>query len=344
MEHLDLHTSAGQQSRFFFTDAIADILPLIFQQTGNNRRIIAIIDEKVERLYGTRFPFEKIVIQATESNKSLQTVESICRQLMAMEADNHVFLLGVGGGITTDLTGFVAAVYKRGVEFAFVPTTLLCMIDAAIGGKSGVNMNGYKNMLGCIRQPAFVVEEISFLHSFSREELYRSLPELFKSLLIAGSDFEKVTSFFHNLDVAVLWSDEEKKDFFRAQIRRAVEIKAAIVARDEFDKGERRLLNLGHTFAHALERCTHLSHGEAVGIGLVLAAKNGHSPSCQQQIEDALRKCGLLMSVPASIHKSELLEAICQDKKITDGLLNLVVINGIGDVSVKAVRLDAIQL
>ena len=340
MDTLNLTTLSGQKCDIFIASETTDLSRILDKYTRPQQRIIAIIDKKVENLYGNLFPFEKIVIETSEEKKTMQTIEEITGQLLEMKAERDIFLLGIGGGITTDLTGFVASIYKRGVDFAFIPSTLLAMIDAAIGGKNGVNALKFKNMLGTIRQPKFVFEATSLLKSFTKEELYKSLPELYKVLMIEGTDFEKAADFFSSIEYERLFQ-HEKLSYF---IHKAVDIKCSIVRSDEFEQGDRRLLNLGHTFAHAIEHCTSLSHGEAVGIGLVLAARNSGNAACADSIANALRACGLLTEIPNGISRSELMDAIAQDKKITDGVLNMAVINDIGEVMIKPIKLESIEL
>lgn len=296
-----------------------------------NRRVIAIIDEKVDRLYGDLFPYERITVVADERAKTMATVEHLVRRLMEMGAERDVFLLGIGGGITTDLCGFTASVYKRGVGFGFVPTTLLAMVDAAIGGKNGVNVDGYKNMVGAIVQPQFVLVCPSFLSSFSKSDICKSVPELLKTCLVGGNHFDDVAAFFVRTDFPEFLESEELLGY----IREAAAVKCGVVAQDEKESGVRRVLNLGHTFAHALERCSgnRLSHGEAVGIGLVLAAKNGGADMMSERIATALRRLDLPCQVPDVLSTAALREAVEQDKKISGHLLNLVVVDEAGKVS-----------
>ena len=296
-----------------------------------NRRVIAIIDEKVNRLYGDLFPYERITVVAEERVKTMATVEHLVRRLMEMGAERDVFLLGVGGGITTDLCGFTASVYKRGVGFGFVPTTLLAMVDAAIGGKNGVNVDGFKNMVGAIVQPQFVLTCPSFLSSFSKSDICKSVPELLKTCLINGKGFDEVASFFGRTDFPDFLESEELLGY----IREAAAVKCGVVAQDERESGARRVLNLGHTFAHALERCSGnmLSHGEAVGIGLVLAAKNGGSDTMAERIAHALKQLELPYRVAGMMALADLNAAVEQDKKNSGHHLNLVVIDDAGKVS-----------
>lgn len=320
-------------SQISFLSSFAEMQEELCRSLPENCRIIAIIDEKVEALYGHLFPYEKITVVADEREKTMATVELVTRRLMEMGAGRDTFLLGIGGGITTDICGFVASIYKRGVGFGFVPTTLLAMVDAAIGGKNGVNVDSYKNMLGTITQPQFVIVSPEFLSSFSKSEICKSVPELLKTRLIGGKSIEEVADFFENAVFPQSLGDERLLGF----IREAAEVKCAVVASDERESGGRRVLNLGHTFAHALERCSgnRLSHGEAVGIGLVLAAKNGGAVRMAETIAAVLKQLELPSQVPVNLKVAELNRAILQDKKNSGTHLNLVVIDEAGKISVE---------
>lgn len=329
MEPLILKTATAV-SQISFPSSFAGMKEEIGRLLPKNHRVIAIIDEKVNALYGHLFPYEKITVVADEREKTMATVERVTRRLMEMGAGRDTFLLGVGGGITTDICGFVASIYKRGVGSGFVPTTLLAMVDAAIGGKNGVNVDSYKNMLGTITQPQFVIVCPEFLSSFSKSEICKSVPELLKTRLIGGKPIEEVADFFRNTDFPKLLEDIRLLGF----IREAVDVKCGVVASDEKERGYRRILNLGHTFAHALERCSgnRLSHGEAVGIGLVLAARNGGAVRMAETIATVLKQLGLPSQIPDDLEIAELNRAVLQDKKNSGAHLNLVVIDEAGKI------------
>lgn len=344
MVPISLRTQSGQRTDIFIEKDLFNLATVIHHYSDQHR-VIALIDQQVDDLYGAEFPFEKIVISTSEKEKSLRTVEYVIDELLALQADRDIFLLGIGGGITTDICGFVASIYKRGVKFGFIPTTLLAMVDAAIGGKNGVNVLGFKNMIGTFRQPCFVFESCQLLRSFAQDDFIKAVPEILKAFLISGSHFDETVDFFANLNISKLAQEPIKAAQLQMIIYNAVQVKCAIVEEDETDQGRRRLLNLGHTFAHAIEHCTHdLSHGEAVGIGLTLAAHNSSNPLCESRITEALKACRLPYSLPSSINKDEMREAIAQDKKNTDGLVNLVVVESIGNVYLKTVSLDDIRL
>ncbi len=303
------------------------------------RRVVAVIDRKVEELYGKLFPFEKIEVVADERHKTMQTVEEVIQRLLELHADRDVLLLGVGGGITTDICGFVASIYKRGVACGLVPTTLLGMVDAAIGGKNGVNMLGYKNMLGTIRQPEFVVSTIDFLPTLAAEEVRQGLAEMLKAFLISGKHFEECGAFFAENGIEEMLKNAAKRNQLQAFINEAVAVKEELVHEDERDNGVRQLLNLGHTFGHALERCTGMAHGDAVAIGMVCAAKCANSADTPL-IANVLQSCGLPVEIPQGVSREAMLEAMMQDKKRVDGHCRLVVLEAVGRVAVREMDLQ----
>lgn len=295
-------------------------------------------------------------ISTGERRKNLRGVEKILKWLLEVGADRDVLILAVGGGVTTDLVGFAASIYKRGVMYANVPTTLLAQTDAAIGGKTGCNVDGNKNMAGLIRQPEFTFVNADFIRTLPWEEFCEGYAELLKTLIIG--------------DAAVYRKAADAEDFSEldAFVRRAVEIKTALVEKDESDRGDRRLLNLGHTFAHAIEarsaRCLlrralpgekslfsltarRITHGRAVAIGIIMAAEmseregvamrlptNGKDGLAEGLKADFL-KAGLPVDCPWSL--KELLPYMKKDKKAEAGKMNFVLIREIGDVIIKSV-------
>ena len=268
-------------------------------------------------------------LEATEARKTMTTVTEICRWLLEQDADRDAFLLGVGGGITTDLAGFAASVYKRGIRFAFVPTTLLAQVDAAIGGKNGVNLDAYKNMMGVFRQPEATFICPDALDTLPPSEYRDGAAELLKSYLIDNSSggYERAVAVFADLP--------GRKADLPGLVAGAAAIKAAIVERDTFEGGERRLLNLGHTFAHAIERVSGegISHGRAVSMGILLAARLsealGFAPEglCARLRAD-FRACGLPVDCPYPV--SALAAAMSKDKKAEGGKVHFVLLRGIG--------------
>ena len=264
-------------------------------------------------------------IHASEEEKTLSTVERLTVQLLDLQADRTSFLLGVGGGITTDLVGFTAAIFKRGLSFGLVPTTLLAQVDASIGGKNGVNFDRYKNILGTFRQPEFVYIDTDFLQTLPPRQLRCGAAEMLKTFLLADKRaYEEAVKVFR----------AEKPQVPQWLVGRAGEIKRALVAQDPEDHGVRRLLNLGHTFGHAIEKCsTQYEHGEAVAIGIALAARMAVEKGLMateeaDRIVDDLRAVGLPVEPPVSAE--ELRSAILQDKKRTGERLWFVLPETIG--------------
>ena len=197
-----------------------------------------------------------MLLDASEQEKTLETVMKICSWLIEQGADRDALVLAVGGGITTDLVGFAASIYKRGVRFAYMPTTLLAQVDAAIGGKTGVNFDNYKNMLGVIRQPKFTFICPQVLESLPSRDFLSGAAEMLKTFIIENDgSYEKAVDWISGY----VASEEpasylvENSDELAALIASAVLVKAGVVTRDQFEGGERRKLNLGHTFGHAIE-------------------------------------------------------------------------------------------
>ena len=270
-----------------------------------------------------------IWLHAGEPEKTLATAERIIAELLALEAGRDTLLLGIGGGITTDITGFVAAVYKRGLPFGLVPTTLLAQVDAAIGGKNGVNFDRYKNMVGTFRQPDFVHIDPALLRTLPRRELLCGAAEMLKTFLLAdGRAYEAAITHFKG-------PDPEQVPVW--MIRRAGEIKCNFVEQDPEDRGVRRLLNLGHTFGHAIEKCSdRYAHGEAVAIGIVMAAhfaveKGLMQPEEAARIRSDFQSVGLPVEPPVS--EADLQAAIRQDKKRTGEKLCYVLPQTIGQAT-----------
>jgi len=309
-------------------------------------RVIAVIDRNIGELYYGSIPTsERIFIDTGEHLKTLDTVSFITSRLLEMEADRDILLLGIGGGITTDITGFTASIYKRGVKFAFLPTTLLAQVDAAIGGKNGVNLHGYKNILGTFSLPEFTFCCTGFLKTLPRREMLCGLAELLKTFIIADADAYE--------DTVRLFSDGKNiAEGITPLIEKAVGIKSGIVERDFKDTGERMKLNLGHTFAHAIEKCAaedhiDITHGEAVAAGIVMAARlseeTGIAPcGLADRITRDFTDAGLPVSHPFSSER--LYSALRNDKKRKGDLLNFITIRDIGTVSVTALPIEKVRL
>ena len=304
---------------------VAELLDRVVPQ----RRVVVITDANIERLYPDVVRrYEYVVIGEGEESKTLQTVESVYREFMALGADRSTFILGIGGGIVTDVAGFVAATYMRGVEFGFVSTTLLGQVDASVGGKNGVNVADYKNMVGTFRQPRFVIADVEMLRTLPMRELRAGMAEVVKSAVIGDADlFDFVESRADDIldDVEAL----------QHAMLGAVAVKARIVAEDEREGGVRRLLNLGHTLGHAIEKCTHeVNHGEAVAMGMGYIARVALSRGMLCG-EDGLRIVGLLdklgFELMPPVDMAQVLDAVKLDKKRENDMIRVVLPVKIGD-------------
>lgn len=268
-------------------------------------------------------------IDAAEGEKTLETVQRLVAQLLDCQADRDTLLVGVGGGITTDITGFVASIFKRGLRFGLVPTTLLAQVDAAIGGKNGVNFDRYKNMIGTFRQAEFVYIDTDFLQTLPERELRCGAAEMLKTFLLADAKaYEAAVEVFR----------APKPQVPQWLVGRAGEIKFSLVEQDPEDHGVRQLLNLGHTFGHAIEKCsTQYQHGEAVAIGIVMAARMAVEKGLMEEdeaarIEADFRAVGLPVTPPVT--EARLREAILQDKKRSGGTLRFVLPQRIGKATI----------
>ena len=300
----------------------------------------------VQVLDSEGFPILKI--EATEQSKNMDTVLGICEWLLGCGADRDALVVALGGGVTSDMVGFAASIYKRGVRFAYVPTTLLAMVDAAIGGKTGVNFDKYKNMIGVIRQPEFTYINSSVLSSLPRRDLLSGAAEMLKTFIICNENDN-----YRKACDALSREDIDTKELMPL-IAAAAGVKAGVVSRDQFESGERRLLNLGHTFAHAIETLCRraaetavkdglssarydVTHGEAVAMGIVLAARLAERFSDRAEkglaaaLEADFRSCGLPVDCPFSM--DEMAPVMAKDKKAEGGIVHFVLPWKIGQVT-----------
>ncbi len=272
-----------------------------------------------------------------EAHKSLAMLSRIVDVLVANRFGRDCTIVALGGGVVGDLAGFAASAYQRGVAFAQVPTTLLAQVDSSVGGKTGVNHPGGKNLIGAFHQPVAVIADTATLATLPPRELRAGLAEVIKYGLICDA------AFFAWLEThmdSLLASDPVSLAYV---IRRSCEIKAAIVGRDEREHGERALLNLGHTFGHAIESATHYTewlHGEAVGAGLLMAATMSHeagliSAQDVDRLRTLLERAGLPLKI-AGVTPEQALERMRIDKKVQEGRMRLVLLRAIGEAFVTA--------
>jgi 3-dehydroquinate synthase len=307
----------------------------------NHERIIVITDNNVFRLYGRYMSRYRVIIIGTgEANKSLSSVESVMEKLLGFEADRSTFILGIGGGIVCDLAGFAASIFMRGLKFGFVSTTLLSQVDASVGGKNGINLKGFKNMIGVFRQPEFVLCDYSLLRSLEKNEFIAGFAEIIKAAAIRDKDLFTYLSGSSNEALA------QDPEVIHHIIHNSVKIKATIVQNDEREKSERRLLNFGHTFGHAIEKLTGMLHGESVSLGMVMAVRLSVklglcNKNDAEQMVDLLKLYGLPVTVP--LKPADIFDAIRKDKKRENDLIHFVLLRKIGEAETRPIPILDLQ-
>ena len=273
-----------------------------------------------------------IILPDGESYKSKDSLDSIYAQLLQNKADREITLIALGGGVIGDITGFAAATYMRGVNFIQIPTTLLSQVDSSVGGKTGINHPLGKNMIGAFYQPKCVISDMNVLKTLPSRELSAGLAEVIKYGLIRDN------KFFEWLESHIQYLMEMNPKYLIEAVQRSCENKAAVVEADEFESGIRAILNLGHTFGHAIEVAQGYGnwlHGEAVGAGMVMAAKLSQSMGWLAdkdvgRIVALIKKAGL-PTEPPKISVKKYMELMMLDKKTKDGQINLVLQKSIGD-------------
>ncbi|MBM3416323.1 MAG: 3-dehydroquinate synthase [Bacteroidetes bacterium] len=297
---------------------------------------VLITDEHVYNAHTQRFKnWNTIVLKPGEEYKVQATADAIIEQLAEMEADRKTTLVGVGGGVITDITGYVASIYMRGIRFGFIPTSLLGLVDASIGGKNGIDVGVYKNMIGTIRQPSFILHDMVFLNSLPQPEWENGFAEIIKHACI------KDAALFAELENKTLKQYRSRQKSICELVQRNALIKIKVVQKDEFEKGERRLLNFGHTIGHALETQYELSHGQAISIGMTYACHISRQLCRFKQTE---RVAALLQqyNLPAyaSFDRQKVFDVLKMDKKREKKEMNYVLLESIGKGVVKSISLD----
>lgn len=297
---------------------------------NNYHQTIYLVDEQVMAAHKSRFEdVPTIIVKSGESAKDISYVMQLMQQLIELKADRKSLLLGIGGGVVTDIVGFLGATYMRGVDFAFVPTTILAMVDAAIGGKNGINIGVYKNMMGTIVQPKFIAYDFSFLSSLKRDEWIDGFAEIIKHALIKDNDLYSI------LQQNTIETIRNNELLLTQIIAQNVTIKCAIVSNDVLEKGPRKLLNLGHTIAHAIEKNNHLSHGKAVSIGLYYDARMSETIlgfSNADELKALLLQYELPVNSPVPL--TTVLDLMSVDKKKDGATIDYILLNEIGNACI----------
>jgi len=384
MEHINVYSGQEVISRVVVSEDLRGLETCLKPY----RKIFVIMDANVFRGCPALRKFAEsadglFLVEASEARKTMETVLEIDRWLLEKGADRDALVLAAGGGITTDMAGFAASIYKRGVRFAYIPTTLLAQVDASVGGKTGVNLDGYKNILGVIRQPEFTYVCPMFLESLPQREFFSGAAELLKTFVIEdGGNYRKAADMLFDISgeyhVEVLMNQKDGREVWKAimakhlkgmaiLIASALRVKAGVVSRDQFERDERRKLNLGHTFAHAIETLAQsdggerfeghdgvhdvhgVSHGEAVAMGMVLAARladryfrkdTGDPTELEGRISSDLWDCNIPCYCPYSVQ--EMADVMAKDKKAGGGKVHFVLPRAIGDVVMVGLTIDEV--
>ncbi len=353
----------------------------IARNVTDRSRCTIIADQNSARFFGDRvfenfnsekFPSQLITVPAGEKSKSLTQVEKICDEMIKAGFDRSSFVVGLGGGVIGDISGFVAAIFQRGIPHIQIPTTLLAMVDSSIGGKTGVNLEAGKNLVGVIHHPALIICDVDALETLPPQELRQGYAEIIKHAIIRDAEM------FHDLSSSRAKSRDPKEVTFKLSprdpstplrsaqddkkrarddemvelIRRNIAIKARIVAVDDREtSGERALLNFGHTVGHGIERATDfkISHGDCVSIGMVAACaismkRAALSANQRDEIVALLKKFSLPTQLPAEVDREKIINAIAHDKKFFAGKIRFVVTPKIGEAHVSSdVTMDDIR-
>jgi 3-dehydroquinate synthase len=305
-------------------------------------KFVIITDTNVGRIYGKDFPqCEVIQISTGEKIKNIETLQYIYEKLLALEADRSVFIIGIGGGIVCDIAGFIASTYLRGVRFGFVSSTLLAQVDASVGGKNGVNFHGYKNMIGNFNQPEFVICDMNLLKTLPKREVLCGFGEIAKHAFIGDAG---MCDFLEENYKKALNLDEE---VISRLVYDSVVIKSTIVNKDEREKGERKKLNFGHTFGHAIEKTTDiLLHGEAISVGMVVASHLSASKGLlsKQDVERIETLLAMLeLPVTLDMNRKKMIDAIKRDKKRQGNDIDFVLLDGIGNAVLEKISIKELE-
>ncbi|MCL2705863.1 MAG: 3-dehydroquinate synthase [Spirochaetaceae bacterium] len=319
---------------------------------------IIIMDKNIARLYGNSFnDFKTIIIDGSEKNKNIETVVNIYKKLLEFSCDRHSFIVGIGGGVVTDITGFVSSTFLRGIRYAFVPTTLLSQVDAAVGGKNGVNFMEIKNIIGTFSQPDFVIIDTDVLKTLDKKEFISGIGEIIKCSIISGGEFfdllvnnlhNVISEFGKNLlpENALAWNKEG--NLLSYFIEESLKIKADIVEKDEKEEGLRKVLNFGHTLAHAIEIAENIPHGAAVIKGIKFSCdfstKEGFLDIEEnKKITSLLEFTGVSLSLGIKTEQDKIKETLAHDKKKKGDTIDFIFIKNIGDIFISNIKIEKVM-
>lgn len=310
-------------------------------QICERENAVIITNDHLAAAYGGFFKNCRIIIVPHgEANKTIATVTTLVKELLEIAATRKTTIVGVGGGVITDIVGFLASVYMRGVSFGFVPTTLLAMVDAAIGGKNGVNVGLFKNIIGVIAQPDFILYDAHFLQTLPETEWSNGFAEIIKYACIFDAplldELEQHSISYYKQNTAAL----------NKLIERCAGWKNKTVIEDEKETGQRKLLNFGHTAAHAIENLYELPHGKAVAVGMVIACmiaeqQTGLPAAVTKRIKKILQQYHLPISIKLDAKKA--MQILSMDKKRHNNQIDYILLNDIGNAVIIPLALTTIE-
>jgi len=338
MVKLKLKKSEDHSYEIIIKKGIALKIPALLKKAKYGNKYAIITDSKVLKLYGHKLKrsLEKEGITAElfsfekgEKSKHLSTVEKLAEAMIEKKFDRQDAIIALGGGIPGDIAGFLASIYMRGIPFIQIPTTLLAMVDSSVGGKTGVDLNSGKNLLGTFTQPKAVFIDISYLKTLAQKQVRSGLAEIIKYGVIRDK------KLFEYLEKNIEDILELEETTINKIIKRSVEIKADIVEADEKESGERMILNYGHTYGHALEKTSNYSllHGFAISIGMVLINKIAVEKGLMKKEEsERIRKLLKSVDLPTTTMKKPTLKDISNDKKKQGNNIKLIIPTTIGKV------------
>ncbi len=298
--------------------------------------VVVVTDANVGRLYTNQLESAAtITVPAGERYKRLETVSTLYDEFLSAGLDRQGTVVALGGGVVGDMAGFAAATYMRGVGFVQCPTTLLAMVDASVGGKTGVDLPQGKNLVGAFKQPTAVIADLDTLATLPPEEFAGGMAEVVKSGLIGDPQL------FDQLESKEALHRHSPVEILQSIVVNTIRVKQAVVQADPYESGRRAVLNLGHTFGHAIEQVSgyQIGHGYGVAMGLVAAARLsavlGHcDPTLEQRIEAVLLKQQLPVRIPAGLEADAIIQAMSSDKKKMAGQLRFILLRDVGDVFV----------
>ena len=306
---------------------------------------ILVVDENINRIYGDYFKDHQIItVNTSEAGKTLETAEYIYNKLFDLNAHRKSVITGIGGGVLTDIAGFVASTYMRGVEFNFVPTTLVAQTDAAIGGKNGLNFCGIKNIIGTVKQPKNIYIDRVFLETIPEKALASGFSEIIKTAMIGIPDL------FYYLKEKAEFLQKLNEEFMNNILYETAKFKLEIVEKDQYDSDLRKILNFGHTFGHAIEAeyspNYYFSHGEAVSIGMRIAL---HFSKDMGYIDNKLvdESLDLMnkfdLSVDFRVDCKRLLKRLKKDKKVKGDEIDYIILKDLGKAEIKSLPVSQLE-